>query len=205
MLAQGYLQEVPDFAEGPEQYVGEYPYPGPPYAPIAPNYPGQYQPYAPIAPYYPGQYQPYAPTGFNPPGSTQPPWWRWPAIHWSWGDKFQPWRQPPFLSIEVLQQPFEQTLWARQIALSRWQQQQGMAPAITPGMTPGFQQGAQYPGVPPGMTYPGVTPGMPVAPGMPWAPGRIYPGLPAAPGQMYPGLPAATGGSRGRRRGRRRH
>lgn len=181
----GYLQEPPDFAEGPESYVGEYPYPMPsPYGTSgAYPFPGQSMPYMPGMPGI-------APTPYSAMG-TQPSWWRWPFIHWSWVNQFRPWRQPPFLSIWRLRQPFEQSASARQMALMRWQQQQGMAPGMMPGMP-----GAPYPGMPPTM-MPGM-PGMPgIAPGLPGLPGQ-----PGFPGQPFPGAVAAAG--RGRRRRRRR-
>jgi hypothetical protein len=182
----GYLQEVPDFAEGPESYVGEFPFPMPsPYGTSgAYPYPGQSMP-------YPGQSMPFmpgiAPTPFSAMG-TQPSWWRWPYVHWSWVSQFRPWRQPPFLASWHLRRPFHESASARQMALAQWQQQQGMAPGMMPGMP--------YPGMPPT-----AMPGFPGAPGMiPGAP--ALPGLPGFPGQPFPGAVATTG--RGRRR-RRRH
>src|SRR5262249_10295829 len=154
-----YLQEVPDFGEGPESYVGEYPYPTPsPYGPSgAYPYSGQYTPYPGQYTPYPGQYTPYMPMpGAAPaPFSTnlmQPSWWRWPFIHWSWVNQFRPWRRPPFLSYWRLQRPFEESAFARGTAYMQWRQQQGMAPGMTPGMP-----GAMYPGMPP-TTMPGIAP-----------------------------------------------
>ena len=159
--APGYLQGVPDFAEGPESYVGEYPFPMP-------------SPYGPSGAYpYPGQSMPYMP-GVAP----QPSWWRWPIVHWSWVNQFRPWRRPPFLPFWHLQRPFEESAFARQMARTRWLQQQGMSPGMMPGMP-----GAPYPGMAPMMT-----PGMPGAPGMPGFPGQLFPG---------------AGGRRRRRRRRR--
>ena len=174
----GYMHEAPDFAEGPESYVGEYPYPGqyPPY-PASGGYPYQAQP------------MPFMPSAFSPISSMggQPPWWRWPIIHSSWINQFRPWRQPPFLSMWRLRQPFEQSGPARQMALMRWQQQQGMAPGQMPGMMPGMP----YPGMPQTMT-----PGLPALPGAP--------GMPGYPGQPFPGAAAGGGGGRRSRRRRRR-
>jgi pre-mRNA-processing factor 40 len=192
----GYLQEVPDFAEGPESYVGEFPFPMPsPYGTSgAYPYPGQSMPYPGQSMPYPGQSMPFmpgiAPTPFSAMG-TQPSWWRWPYVHWSWVNQFRPWRQPPFLASWHLRRPFQESAYARQSALTRWQQQQGMAPGMTPGMP-----GMPYPGMPPT-----AMPGLPGAPGMiPGAP--ALPGLPGFPGQPFPGAVATT--SRGRRRRRRR-
>lgn len=171
----GYLQEAPEFAEGPESYVGEFPFPMLP--PPMPFMPG-----ASLSP-------------FSSMGGQQPAWWRWPIIHWSWVNQFRPWRQPPFLSFWRLKQPFDQSGYARQMALMRYQQQQGgMSPGM-PGM-PGMP-GAPYPGMPgmPGAAYPGM-PGA-AYPGMPG-----MPGMPGFPGQPFPGAPA--GGGRRRRRRRRR-
>ena len=189
----GYLQEVPEFAEVPEGYVGEFPFPGQPSAYIGP-------PGVPIL----GQPMPYMPGSSYSPSSfmgQQPGWWRWPFIHWSWVNQFRPWRRPPFLSMSYLRQPFG-TIWslmARRNAFSQWQQQQGgMAAGMQPGM-PGMP-GMQYPGMAPGM-MPGM-PGMPGAPGMPGFPGQPFPGMPGFPGQPFPG--AAAGGGRRRRRRRRR-
>src|SRR5262249_11453382 len=111
----GYLQETPDFAEDPEQYVGEYPY--------------QVQ-YA----YPPSQYPIYGQPGYNQyPGQSprdisyspylqKPSWWRWPIIHYSWVNHFQAQWQPPFLDFYWLTQPFINSQFARQIATNRWNQ-----------------------------------------------------------------------------------
>ncbi|MBL8191545.1 MAG: hypothetical protein JNK38_26240, partial [Acidobacteria bacterium] len=111
----GYLQEAPEFAEGPESYVGEFPFPMPSPFP------------SPPLPFLPG-------ASFSPMGAGQPSWWRWPIIHWSWVNQFRPWRQPPFLSLWRLRQPFDQSQFARQMAYMRWQQQQGMSQGMMPGM-----------------------------------------------------------------------
>lgn len=174
----GYLQEAPDFAEGPESYVGEFPFPMLP--------PFQAQP----MPFMPGMPSPFPAMG------AQPPWWRWPLIHFSWINQFRPWRQPPFLSMWRLRQPFDQSGPARQMALMRWQQQQGMSPGMMPGQMPGMMPGMPYPGMPGAMT-----PGYPGQPGLPGYPGQ--PGVPGFPGQPFP-VAAAAGGGRRRRRRRRR-
>ncbi len=182
----GYLQETPEFAEGPEfaevpeGYVGEYPYPTPsPYG-SSYQYPGQSMPFMPGATFSPFSSMPFTPGATLSPFSSiggQPAWWRWPIIHWSWVNQFRPWRQPPFLSFWRLRQPFEQSAYDRQMALMRYQQQQGMAPGMP---------GAPYPGMP-GAPYPG----------MPGAPG-----LPGFPGQPFPGAAGMVGRRRRRRRRR---
>ena len=105
------------------------------------------------------QPMPFMPSPFSSFSSMggQPPWWRWPTIHSSWINQFRPWRQPPFLSMWRLREPFEQSGPARQMALMHWQQQQGMAPGQMPGMMPGMP----YPGMPgyPGQPFPGAAAG----------------------------------------------
>jgi hypothetical protein len=178
--APGHLQEVPDIAEGPESYVGEFPFP-------------MSSPYGTSGAYpFPGQSMPYMPGAPSSAMGMQPSWWRWPLIHWSWINQFRPWRRPPFLPFWHLRRPFQESAYARQSALMQWRQQQGMAPGMTPGMP-----GMPYPGMPPT-----AMPGFPGAPGMiPGAPG--FPGMPGFPGQPFPGAVATTGRSRRRRRRRR--